>query len=206
MGKLPGNVLTDAFAPTELPIDVAGSTSMYFKPSYETHPIMGYPGFQSNYSVLLSAPTHPLASFTGAHYDTAAHADGGFVSSVGNQPVPSGAQAVNLGYGITAKQYTDATLGVIILQWQEGRWTVRVSQSGKAPKEEASAVAQYMHEHVLPVPSQAGVVSVTESSAGVKASVGWTEGQDIYVVQTQPGTTDPAWTAMGMAISMHAYK
>lgn len=203
MEKMPQAVLTSALAPTVLPLDVAGSPDMYFKPTYSTTPIMSYP-YKSTYTVLLSSPKHPLASFSDMRFANASQAQIAIEQSFGNQPVPATAQSVSLGYDITAKQFTDSVTGSVFIEWTEGRWTVRVSGT-TAPTKEASAVAEYMHSHFLPAPETSGAVQVVVSSAGVSAAVGWTQDGNVYVVHAQPGAKDPAWTAMGMAISMRSY-
>ena len=206
MSSLPQSVLTGAMAPTVLPMDAAGSADMYYKPSYSTAPIMGYAGFQSTYSVTLSSPEHQLAAFTRSLFDSSAHAQDALIQGFGDQQVPASAETVDLGYGITAKEFPNALLGTTEIVWQEGRWTVRVSGSSSAPVAEASQVAAFLHRYFMPVPTTSGGISVDAASAGTQATVTWTSGDDLLVVRAYPGATSPAQTAMRMAISMESYK
>ncbi len=206
MASLPQSVMAYATAPTVLPTDAAGSLDMYYKPSYSTTPIMGYPGFLSTYSVTLSSPGHPLAAFTDSRFDTSTHAQGAFVQGFGNQQVPSSAPTVDLGSGIMAKEFPNALLGTTEIVWQEGRWTVRVSGTSAPPDSEASAVVAFLHRYFMPVPTTSGGISVDVTPTGTQATVSWTSGSELLLVRAYPGAASPAETALGMAISMRSYK
>lgn len=102
--------------------------------------------------------------------------------------------SVNLGDGITAQSdVSTGKQGNNGFQWQEGNWTIDVlDYTNNADGEQvAKNVVSYLHTHMLPAPSNKGVIVVesTDSNASTRTgdtTIAWQEGNKVYQLQ-RPG-------------------
>jgi hypothetical protein len=105
---------------------------------------------------------------------------------------PSGPN-VNLGSGITA-EFSGGT-GQSSYKWTEGRWTIlaRFWGASAAGQKEAQQIVSYLHTHMLPVPQNDGIITVSQPTSSLSptdcnTTVAWQDGSK---VQELKQTGDP---------------
>jgi len=199
-------VLTGAEAPTEVPQAASGSNQLFYKIAQSTTPIMGYPGFESSYTVTLSSPYHQIANFSGVRYESSTHASDALTSSLGSSPNTGSQSTVYVGGGNhKADLTTDATSSSSTIRWSEGRWTIQVTTTS-TPSSLANQIANYLDAHFIPVPQNKGFIFASDHGSTETVMVTWQENNEIYGVLTNNHTKQPVDTALGMAISMRKYQ
>lgn len=202
MSHLEPDVLRGAEAPTMFPVDASGSTVLFFRTDQSTTPITGVPPYEATYQVTFSHNRNDLASYSGTRYTSAADALSGLLSIV-NLNSDSGDGEVGLSYNHQAVW----TKSDNSLWWTEGRWHIRVTQSGgtQAPVNTANQIVNYLEKNFMPVPHDAGMIWVDDKGDSMDVGVAWQEGTEVYEVSTNESCLKPIDTALAMAIAMKAY-
>ncbi len=208
MNHLSSSVRNDAWAPTIFPAAADGSTALFYKTRESTIPPMDMPEFVSTYEVNLSSSTHQIAQFSGTHYDSASKADAG-LNFMGDVSVPEGpVSTIQLESGHTGQFSAAKSDGASMIYWTEGRWQIRVANNGNTsvPTKYANNVVNYLDAHFMPVPHDKGTIIVNLKGSIIETAVTWTEGPDLYTVQTNEYCKNPIQTALAMAIAMEPFK
>lgn len=172
----------------------------------------GLPGLIERYRATLLSPTpsSPVAHFASAVFDSdgaagqnvAAHA-----TKLGlSYPSTQGAR-ISVGSDVTATAQTEGRMDV--LGWREGRWLVVVGEPRSMPLQSAKLVAEYLHQHFMPVPEPQGtadgMIVVDVESDGPHTEVAWQEGRWVYSTGTDPKAANPIDTGLTMALSMRQF-
>ncbi|MGG5315803.1 hypothetical protein [Enterococcus sp. AZ072] len=110
-----------------------------------------------------------------------------------------GGQAIDLGYNITGYQQSGA--GSSYLSWQEGNWNLTVQAiniNGEDPVPLAQEIVEYLETAFLPIPKDAGQISLSVTGGGFESNVvAWQVNNTVYKTMH----TD-ALSSLQMAVSM----
>lgn len=138
----------------------------------------------------------PIAQFQRTTYASAEEARAAVAPAF-----DGGGQAVDLGYNITGYQQSGA--GSSYLSWQEGNWNLTVQAiniNGEDPVPLAQKAVEYLETAFLPVPKEAGQISLSVTGGGYESNVvAWQVGNTVYKTMH----TD-ALSSLQMAVSMNS--
>lgn len=138
----------------------------------------------------------PVAQFQRTTYASAEEAQAAVAPTF-----DGGGQAVDLGYNITGYQQSGA--GSSYLSWQEGNWNITVQAiniNGEDPVPLAQKVVEYLETAFLPVPKNAGQITLAVTGGGYESNVvAWQVGNTVYKTMH----TD-ALSSLQMAVSMNS--
>ncbi|EOH96308.1 hypothetical protein [Enterococcus pallens] len=136
----------------------------------------------------------PIAQFQRTTYASSAEARNAVAPTF-----DEGGQAVDLGYNITGYQQSGA--GSSYLSWQEGNWNLTVQAiniNGEDPLPLAQKVVEYLETAFLPVPKDAGQITLSVTGGGYESNVvAWQVDTTVYKTMH----TD-ALSSLQMAVSM----
>lgn len=212
MADVPSQLVPAPLAPTTLPAEPSRTHTMYFDPT-----ILKSPG---SYTIQLSAPHQALASFGAAVYPSAQDAaNAAAVNRYAQGPAGtvSGHERLSATITGTVLTYTPSSGSSVMtdrpwtaIQWQEGRWTIRVTHyaAQSMPTSVAKRVVAVLNQYYLPVPQMSGhiYVSLSQPSGSTpttEVDIQWDEGRMVYSVDAYNAT--PINTAVRLAVSMTAY-
>ncbi|WP_438714357.1 hypothetical protein [Enterococcus sp. AZ109] len=137
----------------------------------------------------------PIAQFERLIYSSAEEARAAVAPSF-----DGGGQAVDLGFGITG--YRQSGAGSSFLNWQEGNWNLGVQASNlndEDPVPLAQQAVEYLETAFLPIPQDAGQISLSAVSSGYESNVvAWQVGNTVYKTMH----IDPL-SSLQMAVSMN---
>jgi hypothetical protein len=208
MENLGSSVLQDAKAPTVIPADGHGSTSLFYETSQSTASTVDLPGFLSSYKVKLNSPTHLLADYSETRYDTTANATLAFQRSVGDLDATLGTKStVDLGHNVRGTLTVNPGQKNSNITWFEGRWQIRVSNDTDTtiPMVTANQVVEYLETHFMPVPNDKAAIMIDLQGSNIHTGVIWQEQRDVYLIDTYTPCYDSIRTALAMTISMRSY-
>ena len=104
---------------------------------------------------------------------------------------------VNLGHGIVGQSWTGR---IPLVQWHEGQWTMRVSNSSSASNiATAKPIVAFLHTYLLP--ETHGWMGVVNAGDGDHTVLAWQEGRTVY----ETSNYHSAIQAMEMAVAMRNY-
>ena len=105
----------------------------------------------------------------------------------------------DLGYGI--KALSEGATGHQYISWNEGNWLIKIDfpldsqyavdeyEDGQAM---AEAVVEYLEDHILPPPSERGVITITAFKEHPETNIRWQENSSVYEIEQK--TSDPIET------------
>ncbi len=96
--------------------------------------------------------------------------------------------SVDLGNGIQGMQ--EGAAGTQYLTWQEGRWVLQIQSLSEDEMDQpgiAQKMVDYLENHSLPAPDDAGRISAKYQQGGdvVQNIVAWNKGDVVYQIETQ---------------------
>lgn len=136
----------------------------------------------------------PIAQFQRQAFDSKETAQ----NEVGQTYDPNG-QQVDLGHNITG--YRSAGAGSSFVMWKEGNWSLAVRANNleeEDPVPLAKQTVEYLEGAFLPVPHDAGQISLRVAKGDVQSnSVVWQDNQTVYTIMNAD-----SMSALMMAVSM----
>lgn len=136
----------------------------------------------------------PVAGFQRQAFDSKETAQ----NEVGQTYDPNG-QQVDLGHNITG--YRSAGAGSSFITWKEGNWSLAVRANNleeEDPVPLAKQTVEYLEGAFLPVPHDAGQISLRVAKGDVQSnSVVWQDNQTVYTIMNAD-----SMSALKMAVSM----
>lgn len=136
----------------------------------------------------------PIAQFQRQAFDSKETAQ----NEVGQTYDPNG-QQVDLGHNITG--YRSAGAGSSFIMWKEGNWSLAVRANNleeEDPVPLAKQTVEYLEGAFLPVPHDAGQISLRVAKGDVQSnSVVWQDNQTVYTIMNVD-----SMSALKMAVSM----
>ncbi|NGZ77729.1 hypothetical protein [Saccharibacillus alkalitolerans] len=96
--------------------------------------------------------------------------------------------AVDLGHGVQGMQ--EGAAGTQYLTWKEGRWVLQIRSLSADEMDQpdiAKKMVDYLEDHALPAPDDAGRISAHYQQGGdsVQNIVAWNKGDVVYQIETQ---------------------
>lgn len=105
----------------------------------------------------------------------------------------------DLGYGIEA--LSEGAAGHEYISWNEGNWLIKIdfpldpqyaADEYKDGQSMAEAVVEYLENHILPPPSERGVVTITAFKDHPETTIRWQDGLTVYEIEQE--TSNPIET------------
>lgn len=102
----------------------------------------------------------------------------------------------DLGYGIEA--LSEGATGHQYISWNEGNWLIKIDfpldpqyavEEYEDGQSMAETVVEYLEDHILPPPSERGVIQITAFKDHPETNIRWQEGSTVYEINQD--TNDP---------------